>query len=527
MFQSHSGIFVPRKRSTDMDIFSTAVTAGQIILTYLDACSSYSKEAKSLYHRFKWDLRVLEEILAYFEKLKSQHGQHNSPPLPEDDNTLLNETGRYLADLISEVSCSLAKLQVSGHVRKTISKSLWITRRSGLKDLEKELHEWTTRFDIRLLGLPHELKSIIPPETVTLDDGAPSMGLVESNTRMHHLKTLTIESKKQKINQLLCDPPYQLLQEIEETPDRVRPVFQLDSRPVILSSRPFPPDVYPETEEFHKLTSDLGELAAALHILDSNADVSLLKVEYFFYNVPSRQFYFVQSPPSQIDEVLTLEEMIVRAPYSHILSKNKAWLPLNQRFTLAKRLAEAVFFLHTAGFVHKNITPTSIICLQRSSADDSARFPSSIGDPYISGFDLIRSNDGLSDLGAALNLSSSNRHLNQRNAFVFQHPDRLQPEGGKLKRYTKNHDIYSLGVVLLQIGLWEPINMITRRLEDDCAGWPKALSEVSKSLGLKVGVRYQEAVLWCLKLNTEPLVTDAEFAQEVLGPLEIMAKAVS
>lgn len=42
-----------------MDVFTTVITAGGLILRFLDACSAYSDEAKSLKTRFDWDIRVL------------------------------------------------------------------------------------------------------------------------------------------------------------------------------------------------------------------------------------------------------------------------------------------------------------------------------------------------------------------------------------------------------------------------------------------------------------------------------------
>ncbi|OTA61544.1 hypothetical protein K449DRAFT_395607 [Hypoxylon sp. EC38] len=508
-----------------MDAFATAVTAGNMILTYLDACASYSKEARSLYYRFKWDLRVLEEIITYFKERQSQITEIRTV---SEDEKLLNETAEYLGSLISRVSASFAKIQASGLLRQAINQGLWVVRRRDLKELEQELNEWTNRFDVRLLGLPPEIKNIIPIRSTFTGEAASTTHMVESNSRMREFSSLAFKAKEQRISELLCNPPDQILRAIGDDPDFRSRIFRVGSQQLVLTSRHFLPNVAPGSKEFQRFMSDLGEFAAALHVLDQATDVSLLKVEYFFYEEYTGRFLFVHIPPYSVDEILTLDVMIEQTRYSYMLAEQKIWLPLNQRVRLAKRLAEAVFFLHTAGFVHKNITTSSIISLQRSNAPHYARFPLSIGDPYLVGFDIVRSESGASVLEKTY---KSNLHQNpsiaKRNMQVFQHPDRLYEEEIRMKRYIKNYDVYSLGVVLLQIGLWEPINTVTVRLDDDCAGWPERLLNISLELGLIAGIRYQRIVAWCLGLASSRIIRNAEFVEEVLDPLDDLVKALT
>ncbi|KAI1097308.1 hypothetical protein F4804DRAFT_351835 [Jackrogersella minutella] len=509
-----------------MDAFGTAVTAGTLVLTYLDACASYSSEARSLYHRFKWDLRVMKEIATYLENL-----QPKTPNFQTEDDDLLNETADYLAVLFGKVSSSFTKIQASGILRQTINQGLWVARRSSLKELEQELNQWTNRFEVRLLGLPPEIKTIIPFTPTTISNDASTTHVLESNSRMQKFASLTTKAKEQQITSLMREPPRKLLQAIKQYPHSTTLVIRVQSQQFIITSRPFPPDIIPGTEEFQRFTSDIGELAAALHVLDPTTNIPLLRVEYFFYDVHTKRFFFVQVPTHPVNEVLTLDEMIDKAPFPYMLIEKNAWLPLNQRLKLAQKIAEAVFFLHTAGFVHKNITSSSIISLQRSNAAPSDLFPYSMGEPYLVGFDVVRSETGISLLEGAYNLNRPSRQqiepIAKRNKQVFQHPDRLQEAESKIKRYIRNYDIYSLGVVLLQIGIWEPISKVTMRLEDDLTSWPESLRGISQELGLITGARYQKVVAWCLGLKGDRLVKDVEFAQKVLDPLEDMANALA
>ncbi|CAI7629305.1 unnamed protein product [Penicillium crustosum] len=107
---------------------------------------------------------------------------------------------------------------------------------------------------------------------------------------------------------------------------------------------------------------------------------------------------------------------------------------LSDRFKLANELAKAVHSVHLFRFVHKNIRPKTILLL---GSDES-----SIGSAFLIGFDSFR--------------MASGRNLRKGEASwercLYQHPDRI---GTIPKDYIMQHDIYSLGVCLLELGLWE------------------------------------------------------------------------
>jgi serine/threonine protein kinase len=265
------------------------------------------------------------------------------------------------------------------------------------------------------------------------------------------------------------------------------------------------------------MASEMGELAAALNCLDPTADVRLLKVDYYFYHADGHQFLFAQKPPYPTSSMMTLEEMIRGDPFPKVES------PLDERLKLAYKIAEAVFFLHTAGFLHKNITSSSIIAIRRLHPSPGEVVPD-VDDSYLMGFDLIRGSEARTTREGAVKESEEPRSV--WDFDVFQHPDRLQ--GASSPRYIKTYDVYSLGVLLLEVGFWEPLRTIAENLtRDDPAGWARELSELVPQLGARAGERYQSLVAWCLDLNGDHVVKDAEFVQEVLDPLEEIVNALS
>ncbi|PIA92752.1 hypothetical protein CB0940_04481 [Cercospora beticola] len=116
---------------------------------------------------------------------------------------------------------------------------------------------------------------------------------------------------------------------------------------------------------------------------------------------------------------------------------------LTDRFSLAKRIATSVNYVHTLAFVHKGIRPENFISFLNPTAEDDLTLDSF----YLIGFEQVRSEDGNTYLRGSANWEQN----------MYRHPERQGsfPE----ERYKMQHDIYSLGVCLLEIGLWNSFVM--------------------------------------------------------------------
>jgi hypothetical protein len=170
---------------------------------------------------------------------------------------------------------------------------------------------------------------------------------------------------------------------------------------------------------------------------------------------------------------------------------------LSDRLEMAKHLANAVYYVHLYGFVHKNIHPETIMSLGKTA---DGPLPSTA---FLVGFQVIRNADG-----RTYPVSDKKWETN-----LYRHPLR---QGDNAEYYVMQHDVYSLGVCLLEIGLWESLVAYN---EDGVARpstavglaenkWhlndPFALKEHlvalsrSSSLRAKMGTRYSEVVTTCL-----------------------------
>lgn len=192
----------------------------------------------------------------------------------------------------------------------------------------------------------------------------------------------------------------------------------------------------------------------------------------------------------------------VTAPRSlrNILSDKPSETPLNERIDVALGLARAILFLHASSFVHKSIRPENVLVFGSGKAK--------LGKPYLVGFEKFR-----------LSTTATQRFgddLWEKN--LYRHPVRqgVRPQ----EDFIMQHDVYSLGVVLLEIGLnmsfvtWpqgsgerpvpnqhlEIADLISKRAHFGKATAIKdrfvAMAETT--LPNKFGQKYSEVVLSCL-----------------------------
>lgn len=108
---------------------------------------------------------------------------------------------------------------------------------------------------------------------------------------------------------------------------------------------------------------------------------------------------------------------------------------LTDRVAFARQVATAISFVHTLGFVHKNVRPENL--LEFGSTE------SKLGSLYLIGFEQVRVADG----------RTYRQGDSDRLKDLYRHPDRQGEVPSE--DYCMQHDIYGLGVCLLEIGLWD------------------------------------------------------------------------
>ncbi|KAH7356258.1 prion-inhibition and propagation-domain-containing protein [Pyrenochaeta sp. MPI-SDFR-AT-0127] len=122
---------------------------------------------------------------------------------------------------------------------------------------------------------------------------------------------------------------------------------------------------------------------------------------------------------------------------------------LTDRITLMRLVSETVERLHAVDWLHKGLRSANILLFPKKDGEIN------YADPYISGFDYSR---------PATSDDMTERPLENPSADIYRHPT-VQHEGNREKQagresYKKSFDLYSLGVVLLEIAYWKTIDQI-------------------------------------------------------------------
>ncbi|KAM0326283.1 hypothetical protein ACHAQA_006881 [Verticillium albo-atrum] len=161
----------------------------------------------------------------------------------------------------------------------------------------------------------------------------------------------------------------------------------------------------------------------------------------------------------------------------------------------AKQLVHSVSFIHTCDFVHKNIRPDNILVF--------AEGPSPLGVSYLLGFNQFRSAHFQTNL-----IGDAAWHRN-----LYRHPER---QGNLVReRYVMQHDIYSLGVCLLELGLWRSFVWYPEDTRGDAAapvpGLPLGLALCDadfQKTGTGIDWRVKEHLVTVAKTELPPRLGD-------------------
>ncbi|KAE8409798.1 prion-inhibition and propagation-domain-containing protein [Aspergillus pseudonomiae] len=161
---------------------------------------------------------------------------------------------------------------------------------------------------------------------------------------------------------------------------------------------------------------------------------------------------------------------------------------LADRIELARAVAQTLYYLHTVGWLHKAFRSDNILFFQEPNKGVE------YSTPYVSGFDNARPSgqDQMSQVAGA-----------KEGLEYYQHPDTLtgfDEEGRKPFRAT--FDVYSLGIILIEIAHWKPLREILRgsavrpwEVHDALFRDPRWLQDV----GFAVGRAYEDVVRTCLQ----------------------------
>ena len=160
---------------------------------------------------------------------------------------------------------------------------------------------------------------------------------------------------------------------------------------------------------------------------------------------------------------------------------------LGDIFRLVQGLVKATAALHEVGWLHKNISSHNVITF--SSSKDLLH--KALATSVLAGWDESRPEDSTITFG-----------LNEERAH-YQHPQyRLRRTG-----FRRTYDYFSLGIVLLEIGLWVTIVELWKN-HPECQPnvevfRKKLLTSYVPQIGERMGAFYRDAVSFCLDADSK------------------------
>lgn len=198
-----------------------------------------------------------------------------------------------------------------------------------------------------------------------------------------------------------------------------------------------------------------------------------------------KRFILEFTVPETLDgsQYLTLRDIITK-------TRGPNRPTLDARFKIALLLAKAIQKWHSVGWVHQGISGYNIIFFKKRNKNNNTTAQIDYANPILHGFEFARPDQD----------RSIGRDLDSMELNVYRHPER---QGAVQKGHMKKHDLYSLGVVLLEIGLWQnAIDMVVANSSRPNQSQPAMQSVLQKScrerLAHFAGETYQRAVDACL-----------------------------
>jgi hypothetical protein len=227
-----------------------------------------------------------------------------------------------------------------------------------------------------------------------------------------------------------------------------------------------------------KLRSRLAAVVGLLHADSTTQIPGSLHCKGFFHEPSRPAFGVVHSLPFPGMQPITLHGL---------LGKDKTYCPLlEDRFRLAFDICQCIYTFHKVGWLHRNLHSLNVMLFPREGAANAEWAKES----RIVGF-----------AGGRDNQLNSYTHGPDEDSQLghYQHPEYLAHK----ERYREEFDYYSVGMLLLEIGLWKPLARITESSRLRAMSDEQFRREVIETrvpyLGVAMGTRYMEATRTCLE----------------------------
>ncbi|KIW49528.1 hypothetical protein PV05_11200 [Exophiala xenobiotica] len=167
------------------------------------------------------------------------------------------------------------------------------------------------------------------------------------------------------------------------------------------------------------------------------------------------------------------------------LSQDAVQPPLEDRFRLAYNLALSIMGYFAHGETHQHINGSNFLILGSSEHMHRTKSPKEMRSPYL----LQSCQDFLSQSETSESFAT----------HIYRHPE----HDARASEVVPAYDIYSLGLLLLEIGLWMPLSRFWKPKYNRTLFMDRMRRIYSPKLASKCGSRYMRVVKRCLEAPAE------------------------
>jgi hypothetical protein len=251
-------------------------------------------------------------------------------------------------------------------------------------------------------------------------------------------------------------------------------------------------EVSPPTERLESLLSILTKLS------NNQTFHGTLKCLGYFEDPIQPRFGLVFELPTSVysgpaDLHKSIEELrpvtllsVLQTGSKTLHNSNSATPPLEDRFRLAFTLALTFSKIHGDNFLHKDVNSTNIMVFRKNKRQsaNSRALQYLLRSPVICSFDLFSDFD--------FEKRNTTPPLN-----IYRHPEDPKFSGAQDQEYNANFDLYGLGLVLLEVGLWQPLQDLWKQ-KYTLSDFKQRIEDVYiRRLASKCGTAYMQVVRDC------------------------------
>lgn len=264
-----------------------------------------------------------------------------------------------------------------------------------------------------------------------------------------------------------------------EHPKRFRSLFKENVRDlghVIVEYKHYNPGTVGQ-RDLERMQGRIATLAKLLQT-PTPTDFHTMHCLRWFHEPGKTRFGLMFEPPKGFTDFISLREL-------NETSKSTQRPALGQRFSMVKCIGEALLKWHrSANWVQQGIASYNVFFFKYKHRADF-----DYCNPFLCGFEFARPSSGI----------SQNTYVEDFRMNVYRHPTR---QGAPIEYHTKQHDLYSFGVLMWEIGAWALISKCfsaeSREGLSPFKMQKHIKSNARKHLAQNMGTAYERAAIRCL-----------------------------